>query len=66
LAIFSVGWGKGMRKFVENWYNSQDVVQLARRISHKKGLCGWTHADLIKQSHIKVKVKGNNKPSKLF
>lgn len=58
MQFISVSWGKGMRKFVENWYYSQDPVQLARRISHKKGLGGWTHADLIKQSHIKVKVKG--------
>jgi len=56
-----VGWGKGMRNFVTNWYNCQDPIQLARSISHRKGLYGWAHADLIKLCHIKVKEKGKLK-----
>jgi 60 kDa SS-A/Ro ribonucleoprotein len=47
-----------MRKFVSNWYASQDPVQLARNISHRGGLYGWAHRDLIKLAHIKAKRGG--------
>lgn len=45
------GWGKGLRRAVNNWYLSKPPMELAKCVTRYKGRYGWKHKDIIKLSH---------------
>ncbi|XP_062374265.1 60 kDa SS-A/Ro ribonucleoprotein [Sardina pilchardus] len=46
-------WGRGLRKAVADWYNSQDPIVLAQAVTKCKHRAGWSHQDLLRLSHMK-------------
>ncbi|XP_077471075.1 RNA-binding protein RO60 [Stigmatopora argus] len=46
-------WGRGLRKAVSDWYNSQDALSLAAIVTRCKQRGGWSHRDLLRLSHTK-------------
>ncbi|XP_059150929.1 RNA-binding protein RO60-like isoform X2 [Physella acuta] len=48
------GWGRGMRRLVTKWYESKAPLKLASEVTKCKSGRGWTHRDLIRQTHIKA------------
>ncbi|KAL2097985.1 hypothetical protein ACEWY4_007192 [Coilia grayii] len=46
-------WGRGLRKAVADWYNSQDPIALAQAVTKCKHRAGWSHQDLLRLSHMK-------------
>ena len=47
-----VGWGKGMRRLVNQWYESKTPRVLVSQVTKCKSARGWSHRDLIRQCHI--------------
>lgn len=47
------GWGQGMKRIVKKWYEMRDPLALASEVTKCKSGRGWTHRDLIRQSHIR-------------
>ena len=45
------GWGRGLRKAVNNWYLSKSPIELAKCVTRYKSRYGWKHKDIIKLSH---------------
>lgn len=46
-------WGRGLRRAVSDWYNSQDALSLAHTVTRCKHRAGWSHQDLLRLSHLK-------------
>lgn len=46
-------WGRGLRKAVAEWYNSQNSLVLAQAVTKCKHRVGWSHQDLFRLSHMK-------------
>ncbi|CAG5135220.1 unnamed protein product [Candidula unifasciata] len=46
------GWGRGMKRLVRHWYESKAPLDLAFEATKCKSSHGWSHRDLIRQSHI--------------
>lgn len=46
------GWGKGMRKAVERWYNEKDVDKVAFQLGKYQSRDGWSHRDLMRLAHV--------------
>lgn len=57
------GWGRGLKRVVRHWYESKAPIDLARVATKCKSGRGWTHRDLIRQSHI---PPGKKSKGKLF
>lgn len=51
-------WGRGLRKAVADWYNSQDPMALAQAVTKCKHRAGWSHQDLLRLSHMKPANEG--------
>jgi 60 kDa SS-A/Ro ribonucleoprotein len=45
------GWGRGLRKAIGNWYNSQAAADLAYGLIKYQARGGWSHRDLLRLSH---------------
>lgn len=54
------GWGRGLRKTVANWYLSLKNDNLAYQGIKYRNRNGWTHADLLRQSHPKTNNETRN------
>lgn len=52
------GWGSGLRKVVNNWYQSKEPLELLKCVTRYKGRYGWKHRDIIKLSHPHGKTIG--------
>lgn len=48
------GWGRSLRRGIENWYNGQDVNRLAYQVTKYGQRNGWSHRDLLRLSHAKT------------
>lgn len=47
------GWGRGLRRAVANWYDSQTGDDLAYQMTKYQNRGGWTHHDLLHKCHAK-------------
>lgn len=45
------GWGRGLRTAIADWYTSKPVDKLAYQVVKYRQREGWTHRDLLRQSH---------------
>ena len=48
------GMGRGMRRFVSNWYLNQDPYDLALEVFRIKSRHKWSHADMIKLARVRT------------
>lgn len=51
----TTGWGRGLRRAVNKWYNSaqDNPLRLAMHVTKYQQRHGWSHRDVIRLSHIK-------------
>ncbi|GMS89881.1 hypothetical protein PENTCL1PPCAC_12055, partial [Pristionchus entomophagus] len=49
--IKSTGWGRVMRKCIQNWYLSKTPEELAIAVTKYRSRNGWSHKDLLRLSH---------------
>lgn len=49
------GWGRGMRRAVNEWYLSWEPQRLALEVTRHSSAHGWTHRDVIRLAHLKLK-----------
>ncbi|KAK3881071.1 hypothetical protein Pcinc_014468 [Petrolisthes cinctipes] len=49
------GWGRGLRRAVGSWYLSWEPHRLAVEVTRHASAHGWTHRDVIKLAHLKLK-----------
>lgn len=47
------GWGRGMRRAVQNWYNATPVEDLTYQAVKYQQRNGWSHRDLLRLGHPK-------------
>ncbi|GMT20734.1 hypothetical protein PFISCL1PPCAC_12031, partial [Pristionchus fissidentatus] len=47
----STGWGRVMRKCIQNWYLSKTPEELAVAVTKYRSRNGWSHRDLLRLSH---------------
>ena len=48
-----LGWGRGVKRAVVNWYLQKNPKQLALEVTRYPGAYSWTHKDVVRMSHIK-------------
>ena len=48
------GWGKGLRRAVERWYNRDDLVLQALKYQQRGG---WSHRDLLRLAHPELPMR---------
>lgn len=46
------GWGRGLRRAIENWYTMRDAAKLAEQVVKYQQRDGWSHRDLMRLRHI--------------
>ncbi|KAK3605257.1 hypothetical protein CHS0354_037658 [Potamilus streckersoni] len=46
------GWGRGLRRAVNNWYNTKDAIRLAELVTRYRFFAGWGHRDVFRMAHI--------------
>jgi len=51
------GMGRGMRTFIQRWYNKQDPYDLVMETCRVKKKHSWSHKDIIKLAHVKSSDK---------
>jgi len=51
------GWGSALQKAVGNWYLDRTPDNLANQLVKYRQRNGWSHADLLRLSHVKVGSK---------
>jgi 60 kDa SS-A/Ro ribonucleoprotein len=49
----STGWNKLQKQAIANWYLNKNPKNLVYLVSKYKNRNGWTHADILRLSHIK-------------
>jgi len=54
------GWGRGLKRAVGEWYNSQPVDRLAYQVVKYQSRDGWSNADALRLSHPKTTEKARN------
>lgn len=47
------GWGRGMRKAIQRWYNQAPVADLTYQAIKYQQRNGWSHRDLLRLAHPK-------------
>jgi 60 kDa SS-A/Ro ribonucleoprotein len=47
------GWGRGLRRAIENWYMIKTPDQLADQVTKYQQRDGWSHRDLLRLDHVK-------------
>jgi 60 kDa SS-A/Ro ribonucleoprotein len=47
------GWGRGLRRAIENWYTMKTPEQVADQVTKYQQRDGWSHRDLMRLDHIK-------------
>ena len=48
------GWGRGLRTAIANWYNKQEIDDLAYQVIKYQQRDGWSNRDLLRLSHPKT------------
>lgn len=56
----TAGWGRGLRRAVNNWYLHQDPQKLAENVTRFIGMHSWTHKDIMKLAHTCSKNPAQN------
>uniref|UniRef100_A0A7I4YLZ9 TROVE domain-containing protein n=1 Tax=Haemonchus contortus TaxID=6289 RepID=A0A7I4YLZ9_HAECO len=51
----STGWGRLMRSTIQHWYSSKSPEQLAMHLTKYPQRGGWSHRDLFRLAHPKLK-----------
>jgi 60 kDa SS-A/Ro ribonucleoprotein len=46
------GWGRGLRRAIENWYTMKSPEQVADQVTKYQQRDGWSHRDLMRLRHI--------------
>lgn len=54
------GWGRGMRKAVADWYNSQSAESVAFNVMKYKQRNGWSHKDVLRLAHVKPRTPAHD------
>lgn len=49
------GWGRGLRRAVGEWYRSWEPKRLALEVTRHFSAHGWTHRDVVRLAHLKLK-----------
>jgi 60 kDa SS-A/Ro ribonucleoprotein len=49
------GWGRALRRAVGSWYTAREPRELAYQLSKYQERNGWSHRDLLRLTHPKVK-----------
>ncbi|XP_071541187.1 RNA-binding protein RO60-like isoform X2 [Panulirus ornatus] len=49
------GWGRGLRRAVNEWYLSWEPRRLALEVTRHSSAYGWTHRDIIRLAHLKLR-----------
>ncbi|XP_069157260.1 RNA-binding protein RO60 [Procambarus clarkii] len=49
------GWGRGLRRAVNQWYLRWEPKHLALEVTRHFSAYGWTHRDVIRLAHLKLK-----------
>ncbi|KJH43769.1 TROVE domain protein [Dictyocaulus viviparus] len=57
----STGWGRLMRNTVQRWYSSKTPEQLAMHLTKYPQRGGWSHRDLFRLAHPKLKISDHPK-----
>lgn len=52
------GWGRGLRRAIENWYTTKDTDKLAEQVVKYQQRDGWSHRDLMRLRHVNFKQHG--------
>lgn len=52
------GWGRGLRRAIENWYTTKDANKLAEQVVKYQQRDGWSHRDLMRLRHVPFKEHG--------
>jgi 60 kDa SS-A/Ro ribonucleoprotein len=47
------GWGRGLRRGIENWYTTKTPDRLAEQVVKYQQRDGWSHRDLMRLRHTK-------------
>ncbi len=47
------GWGRGLRRAVGRWYETQDATKLSYQAVKYQSRDGWSHRDLLRLAHPK-------------
>jgi 60 kDa SS-A/Ro ribonucleoprotein len=47
------GWGRGLRRGIENWYTTKSPDKLAEQVVKYQQRDGWSHRDLMRLRHTK-------------
>ncbi len=54
------GWSEGLRRGVADFYEDKSLEKLAMQILKYRQREGWTHRDVLRLSHPKIKDKARN------
>lgn len=52
------GWGKGLRRGIARWYLEKEARTLALHAVKYRQRGGWSHADLLRLSHVQAAEQG--------
>ena len=52
------GWGSAHKKAISKWYNSEEPLDLAVKVTDNVAGKGWCHKDIIQLGHVKPKNAG--------
>ncbi|XP_049844123.1 RNA-binding protein Ro60-like [Schistocerca gregaria] len=56
----TTGWGRGLRRAVNNWYLHQEPQKMAENVTRFVGMHSWTHKDILKLAHTCSKNPAQN------
>lgn len=54
------GWGRGLKRAISHWYDSQTVDALAYQVAKYQQRNGWSHRDLLRLAHPKTEDLARN------
>lgn len=55
-----LGWGRGWRRVVSDWYLKKEPMELSECVTKFRGRYGWTHRDIVRLCHLKSANVGND------
>lgn len=65
--IYFLGWGRGQRDIIGDWYLTKKPLDLAMAVTKYKQRNDWSHRDLLRLAHPRpmIDVGGDNEKKKL-
>lgn len=52
-ALAQRGWGRGLRKAIQNWYSEKDANKLSYQVTKYQQRNNWSHKDLMRLAHCR-------------